>query len=95
MSDARRDWSSRIVERNPPLWLGSPNDSILPDAVGFASRWLIRSARCCLLNPPNALTSGRRNWVIWRYDLEDDEVPDILSELDASGDVPTFVITAY
>lgn len=36
--------------------------------------------------------SGRRIWVIWRYDREDDEVPDILSELE---DAPIFVITAY
>lgn len=36
--------------------------------------------------------SGRRIWVIWRYDREDDLVPDVLSELD---DVPIFVITAY
>jgi hypothetical protein len=39
--------------------------------------------------------SGRRIWVIWRYDRDDDDVPDILSELDAPGDVPIFVITAY
>jgi hypothetical protein len=38
------------------------------------------------------IPSGRRIWVIWRYDREADEVPDILSELD---DVPIFVITAY
>ncbi|MCI0676083.1 MAG: hypothetical protein L0Y42_09950 [Phycisphaerales bacterium] len=36
--------------------------------------------------------SGRRIWVIWRYDREDDQAPDILSELD---EVPIFVITAY
>ena len=36
--------------------------------------------------------SGRRIWVIWRYDREEDEIPDILSELD---DAPIFVITAY
>jgi hypothetical protein len=36
--------------------------------------------------------SGRRIWVIWRYDREDDEVPDIFVELD---DAPVFVITAY
>lgn len=39
--------------------------------------------------------SGRRIWVMWRYDREDDEVSDILSELDALGDAPIFVITAY
>ena len=36
--------------------------------------------------------SGRHVTIIWRYDLEDDEVPDIF------GDPPepaTFVITAY
>ena len=38
--------------------------------------------------------SGRRVWVIWRYDREGDEVPDILSELNAGRDVPIFVITA-
>ena len=36
--------------------------------------------------------SGRRIWVIWRYDREDDEIPDIFGEL---GDRPIFVITAY
>lgn len=36
--------------------------------------------------------SGRRIWVIWRYDREDDEVPDVFGELD---EVPIFVITAY
>lgn len=36
--------------------------------------------------------SGRRIWVIWRYDREDDEIPNIFGELD---DLPIFVITAY
>jgi hypothetical protein len=36
--------------------------------------------------------SGRRIWVIWRYDREDDEIPDVFGELD---EVPIFVITAY
>ena len=36
--------------------------------------------------------SGRGIWVIWRYDREDDEVPDIFGEL---GEPPVFVITAY
>jgi hypothetical protein len=36
--------------------------------------------------------TGRRIWVIWRYDREDDEVPDVLGEL---GEAPIFVITAY
>lgn len=36
--------------------------------------------------------SGRRIWVIWRYDREDEEIPDVFGEL---GDVPIFVITAY
>jgi len=36
--------------------------------------------------------SGRRIWVIWRHDREDDEVPDVFGEL---GDTPIFVITAY
>lgn len=39
-----------------------------------------------------ATPSGRRIWVIWRYDREDDEVPDIFGEL---GELPIFVITAY
>jgi len=38
---------------------------------------------------------GRRIWVIWRYDREDEAVPDVLSDLDAARDVPIFVITAY
>lgn len=36
--------------------------------------------------------SGRRIWIIWRYDREDDEIPDIFGE---SADLPIFVITAY
>jgi hypothetical protein len=36
--------------------------------------------------------SGRRIWVIWRFDREDDEIPDVFGEL---GDPATFVITAY
>jgi hypothetical protein len=36
--------------------------------------------------------SGRRIWVIWRYDREEDEAPDVFGELD---DAPIFVITAY
>jgi hypothetical protein len=36
--------------------------------------------------------SGRRIWVIWRYDREDDEVPDVFGALD---ETPVFVITAY
>jgi hypothetical protein len=39
-----------------------------------------------------ATLAGRRIWVIWRYDREDDDVPDILDEL---NDAPVFVITAY
>ena len=36
--------------------------------------------------------SGRRIWVIWRYDREDEEIPDVFGDL---GEVPVFVITAY
>ena len=36
--------------------------------------------------------SGRRIWVIWRYDREPDEVPDVFGDL---PDAPIFVITAY
>ena len=39
-----------------------------------------------------ATPSGRRIWVISRYDLEDDEIADVFGEL---GEVPIFVITAY
>ncbi len=39
-----------------------------------------------------ATPGGRRIWVIWRYDREDDEIPDVFSELE---DLPIFVITAY
>ena len=39
-----------------------------------------------------AIPSGRRIQVIWRYDREEDEFTDILSNL---NDVPIFVITAY
>ena len=36
--------------------------------------------------------SGRRIWVIWRYDQEDDGIPDVFGEL---GRASIFVITAY
>lgn len=36
--------------------------------------------------------AGRRIWVIWRYDREDDEIPDVFGEF---GELPIFVITAY
>jgi hypothetical protein len=36
--------------------------------------------------------SGRRIWVIWRSDREDNEVPDIFGDF---GEAPIFVITAY
>jgi hypothetical protein len=36
--------------------------------------------------------AGRRIWVIWRYDREDDDFPDVLDELE---DATIFVITAY
>jgi hypothetical protein len=36
--------------------------------------------------------SGRRIWVIWRYDEEADEVPDVFGEL---AEPAIFVITAY
>jgi hypothetical protein len=36
--------------------------------------------------------AGRRIWVIWRYDREDDSAPDIFGEF---GEPPIFVITAY
>jgi len=32
-------------------------------------------------------------WIIWRYDREDDDVPDIF--FDDTSDAPIFVITAY
>ena len=38
------------------------------------------------------IASGRRIWVIWRYDREGDELPDIFGDLD---ELPVFVITAY
>ena len=36
--------------------------------------------------------SGRPIWVIWRYDREDDEIPDVFGDL---ADPAIFVITAY
>jgi hypothetical protein len=35
--------------------------------------------------------SGRRIWVIWRYDREH-EIPDVFGEIE---DAPIFVVTAY
>ena len=39
-----------------------------------------------------ATPSGRRIWVIWRYDRDDDEIPDVFGEL---SEPAIFVITAY
>jgi len=39
-----------------------------------------------------ATPSGRRIWVIWRYDREENQVPDVFAALEV---VPIFVITAY
>ena len=36
------------------------------------------------------IPSGRKIWVFWRYDREDDEIPDIFGEL---ADSATFVIS--
>jgi hypothetical protein len=36
--------------------------------------------------------SGRRILVIWRYDTEPDDIPDVFGDL---PDAPIFVITAY
>ena len=38
------------------------------------------------------IPSGRRIWVIWRYDRDDDQIPNVFGEID---DPPIFVITAY
>ena len=38
------------------------------------------------------IPSGRRIWVIWRYDRGDNESPDVFGDL---GELPIFVITAY
>jgi hypothetical protein len=36
--------------------------------------------------------SGRRIWVVWRYDREPDELPDVFGDVE---DPPIFVVTAY
>jgi hypothetical protein len=36
--------------------------------------------------------SGRKIWVIWRYDRDDDELPDVFGDNEPP---PIFVITAY
>jgi hypothetical protein len=38
------------------------------------------------------ISSGRKIWVIWRYDREDEAIPDVFGEIE---DAPIFVITAY
>ena len=40
-----------------------------------------------------ATPAGRRIWVIWRYDREEDDVPGIF--FDDLSEVAIFVITAY
>jgi hypothetical protein len=39
-----------------------------------------------------ATPSGRRIWIIWRYDRDDDEIPDVFGDIE---DPAIFVITAY
>jgi hypothetical protein len=34
----------------------------------------------------------RLSWLIWRYDHDDDEIPDVFGEIE---DTPIFVVTAY
>lgn len=36
--------------------------------------------------------AGRRIWVIWRYDREDDPIPDVFGDVE---EAPIFIITAY
>jgi hypothetical protein len=36
--------------------------------------------------------SGRQIWVIWRYDPEDQQIPDVFGQVD---ETPIFVVTAY
>jgi hypothetical protein len=36
--------------------------------------------------------AGRQIWVIWRYDREEDGIPDVFGEMPPA---PIFVITAY
>lgn len=36
--------------------------------------------------------SGRRIWVVWRYDRDTDDVPDVFGEVEVA---PIFVVTAY
>ena len=36
--------------------------------------------------------SGKRIWVVWRYDRDDESIPDVFGE---TPDPPIFVITAY
>jgi hypothetical protein len=36
--------------------------------------------------------AGRRIWVVWRYDREPNELPDVLGDVE---DPAIFVVTAY
>jgi hypothetical protein len=36
--------------------------------------------------------AGKRIWVVWRYDRDDESIPDVFGEM---PDPPIFVITAY
>ena len=38
------------------------------------------------------IRSGRRIWIIWRYDREDEQIPDVFGELEEPA---IFVITAH
>jgi hypothetical protein len=49
----------------------------------------IRSDQCYEMYAE--VPSGRRIWVVWRYDRDDDEIPDVFGE---TPEPPIFVITA-
>lgn len=64
--------------------------AVVPNSMSVANR--LEERRDGSFRMLAEVPSGRRMWVIWRYDRESDEIPDVFGEVE---DPPIFVITAY
>ena len=60
--------------------------------AAFDRAFLLKERRDGTFQMFAEVPSGRRIWVIWRYDREGDAVPDVFGELEEPA---IFVITAY
>lgn len=78
------DWNLQKVDAH----------GLSPDDVeaAFDTVFSLRERRDGSFRMFAATPTGRRIWVIWRYDKEQDEIPDVFGE---APEAPIFVITAY